>query len=231
VKAGNANVPVAIGRVGLREPSARNAPKTRKLMSRAARTCGRHTAAASNASTDQPRRGSFGMWLTAMSIPRPATTINSKRPVDERAGGRSDAGLGERCCARAQQILAALLLVGCGASQPDNAAALSDIASGRGGREVLVQGTVERVFRPSYGPDGEHEQFLIGISSAGQRADIFVAHNVGIAPYVPLRTGDDVTVKGDLEIDAAGPVIHWTHHDPAFRHEAGFIEVHGRLYQ
>jgi len=87
------------------------------------------------------------------------------------------------------------------------------------------------MLRPEYGRDGEHERFVVTVSDGSHSADILIAHNVGIAPYVPLRRGDDVTVKGVLALDFGGPVIHWTHHDPRFRHDSGFIQAHGRMYE
>jgi len=51
------------------------------------------------------------------------------------------------------------------------------------------------------------------------------------AYFLPLRRGDDVTGKGVLALDFGGPVIHWTHHDPRFRHDSGFIQAHGRMYE
>jgi hypothetical protein len=114
---------------------------------------------------------------------------------------------------------------------PDNSAALADIAQGRSGDEVTVRGTVARVLATSFGRDGEHERFIISIAGDAHRASVLVAHNVGIAPFAPVRRGDDVIVRGELAIDATGPVIHWTHHDPRYRHPTGFVELHGTFYE
>mgnify|MGYP001449195028 CR=1 FL=1 len=133
--------------------------------------------------------------------------------------------------ALAGAALAALLLWGCGGGRAANGRALDDIAAGRSGDEVIVEGRVARVLHPEYGPSGEHERFVVTVSDGLHSADVLVAHNVGISPYVPLRRGDDVVVKGVLAIDFGGPVIHWTHHDPRFRHASGFIQVHGHMYE
>ena len=115
--------------------------------------------------------------------------------------------------------------------QPDNAAALDDIRSGRSGIEVVVQGTVLQIL--PLGPSvvsGQHERFVIAVRD-GSEQDILVAHNVSIAPAVPVHRGEQVIVRGELAVDPSGPVIHWTHHDPRFRHPPGFVELNGRFYE
>jgi len=55
--------------------------------------------------------------------------------------------------------------------------------------------------------------------------------NTDLAGTFPVSAGDPVTVKGEYEYYPLGGVIHWTHHDPRFRHEAGFITIGGKRYQ
>jgi len=45
-----------------------------------------------------------------------------------------------------------------------------------------------------------------------------------------MRTGDDVTVRGEYIYDPRGGLIHYTHRDPRNRHPGGFVRVNGRLY-
>ena len=120
----------------------------------------------------------------------------------------------------------------CGSGvRPDNAHALDDIQSGRSGDEVIVEGIVTHVGHTSRGETGAHEHFDIRISSGAAEQDILVADNITVGVQAPVKRGDDVVVKGVLEVDPSGPVIHWTHHDPANRHPAGFVMVGGRMYE
>jgi|SRR5215472_7318549 len=119
---------------------------------------------------------------------------------------------------------------GFGPARPDNAAAMADIRAGRSGDEVVVEGTVTHVGRSTRGESGTHEHFDITIASSGTDASIFVADNTTVGTRAPVRRGDDVIVKGVLEIDPQGPMIHWTHHDPEGRHEAGYVIVGGHMY-
>ena len=123
-------------------------------------------------------------------------------------------------------------LGGCAPSdKPDNLAALQDIQEHRSGDEVTIEGTVAQVLRTSTSQEGRHERFMLDVhTGSGDEQLILVAHNIDIAPQVPLQVGDDVTVRGQLEIDRNGPVLHWTHHDPRARHQPGFIRVHGQTY-
>jgi len=133
---------------------------------------------------------------------------------------------------RAIAFAAAIAAGACGSgARPDNAHALDDIQNGRSGDEVIVEGIVTHVGHTSRGGSGIHEHFDIRISSGAAEQDILVADNVTIGVQAPVRRGDDVVVKGVLEVDPNGPVIHWTHHDPANRHPAGFVMLGGRMYE
>jgi len=96
--------------------------------------------------------------------------------------------------------------------------------------EVRYTGTV--VTPPSFFTSRHtqrtHEQFDV---RADDGSRFRVVDNVTIAPRVPARPGDRVTVQGELVHDRGRPpLVHWTHHDPRGRHPDGFIALGGRLY-
>ena len=130
---------------------------------------------------------------------------------------------------RAALAVVALALAACSSTasdQPDNLAALTAIQTHRSGQEVTIEGTVAQAPRFARGPTGRHEDFIVEVSSGtGEQQLIQIAHNIDIAPEVPVEEGTDVIVHGELDIDRAGPVIHWTHHDPSGRHQPGFIKI------
>ncbi|MEO6065304.1 MAG: DUF3465 domain-containing protein [Lysobacterales bacterium] len=74
-----------------------------------------------------------------------------------------------------------------------------------------------------------HQRFILRRDSGGT---ILVAHNIDVAPRIPgLRQGDTVTFSGEFEWNSKGGVVHWTHHDPAGRHVAGWLRHEGDTYQ
>lgn len=73
-----------------------------------------------------------------------------------------------------------------------------------------------------------HQRFIVKVPSGGT---VLVAHNIDLAPRAPVSRGDIVTVHGQYEWNDRGGVIHWTHHDPAGRHEEGWIELKGHRYE
>ena len=126
---------------------------------------------------------------------------------------------------------AAALLVACAAQTAPNDAALCDAYNtGRSHVEVVADGTVTRVLGVAPGRSSPHEGFLMRLSS-GCDVVVRVEVNTDLAGTFPVNEGDRAVVKGEYEYYPRGGVIHWTHHDPRFRHEAGFIAIGGKTYE
>ena len=74
-----------------------------------------------------------------------------------------------------------------------------------------------------------HQKFILKLNN-GQT--VLVAHNIDLAPRITsLAKGDIVEFFGEYEYSDKGGVIHWTHHDPANKHVAGWLKHQGRTYQ
>ncbi|MEM7310778.1 MAG: DUF3465 domain-containing protein [Planctomycetota bacterium] len=115
-------------------------------------------------------------------------------------------------------------------SSDDDGGAAQVAALFRGGRSgVMIEcdATVKKVLRDDT-KGSQHQRFLIRLSD-GQT--LLVAHNIDLAPRVPLDEGDRVTVKGQYEWNDEGGVLHWTHHDPDGDHEEGWIRHEGEKYE
>ena len=96
--------------------------------------------------------------------------------------------------------------------------------------EVAFSGTVLNAPRFFYGTNTHamHEAFDVR-SDDGRRVEI--VDNVKLAPRVPVAPGDRVSVVGELVPEAShGPLVHWTHRDPAHVHADGYIDFNGRRY-
>lgn len=74
-----------------------------------------------------------------------------------------------------------------------------------------------------------HQRFLLRLNS-GQT--LLIAHNIDLAAKIDnLRAGDSVAFYGEYEWSHKGGTLHWTHHDPAGRHVAGWLKHGDRVYQ
>lgn len=94
--------------------------------------------------------------------------------------------------------------------------------------QVSNTGIVVRVL-PDDNKGSRHQRFILKLPS-GQT--VLIAHNIDLAAKITsINTGDSVEFYGEYEWNAKGGVVHWTHHDPAGRHEGGWLKHNGVLYE
>jgi len=73
-----------------------------------------------------------------------------------------------------------------------------------------------------------HQRFIIRLADETTRP---VAHNIDVAPRVPVKIGDKVRVRGAIVDSPQGGVLHRTHLDPQGDDPDGWIDHHKRRYQ
>ena len=109
----------------------------------------------------------------------------------------------------------------------DERVVLDAFAARRSDVEVEVAGSVQRILADDE-TGSRHQRFILELPSSHT---LLVSHNIDLAPRVPLRTGDILTVRGEYEWNERGGVLHWTHHDPRGEREGGGIRHRGRVYR
>lgn len=72
-----------------------------------------------------------------------------------------------------------------------------------------------------------HQRFIVKVN---QHHTVLIAHNIDLAPRVPIDLNKMVTVYGQYEWNDKGGVVHWTHKDPNGTHEEGWIKYQGKTY-
>jgi predicted metalloprotease len=94
--------------------------------------------------------------------------------------------------------------------------------------QVRGKGIVSRLL-PDDNEGSRHQKFILKLAN---RQTVLVAHNIDLAPRIPdLTTGDSIEYYGEYEWNEKGGLLHWTHDDPAGRHEDGWLKHKGKIYQ
>lgn len=57
------------------------------------------------------------------------------------------------------------------------------------------------------------------------RAAIRIEINTDFSGVLPAHVGEAIVVRGELETDSDGPVIHWAHRDPRGHHDGGYVQL------
>ena len=99
--------------------------------------------------------------------------------------------------------------------------------AGRSDQWVQSGGVVERTLADDH-EGSRHQRFIVRLRNGHT---VLVAHNIDLAPRVPLSRGDRISFRGEYEWNDRGGVIHWTHHDPRGRHDGGWIEYEGKTFR
>ena len=73
-----------------------------------------------------------------------------------------------------------------------------------------------------------HQKFLVKINA---QQTLLVAHNIDLAPRVPVQVNDNISFSGEYVYNPKGGIVHWTHHDPDGNHPAGWIALHEQIYE
>jgi hypothetical protein len=73
---------------------------------------------------------------------------------------------------------------------------------------------------------GDRHQRLIVKSG---KHTLLLAHNIDIAPRVPVKKGDMLKVRGEYEWNDKGGVVHWTHRSTS-SHADGWIIHNNKKY-
>ncbi len=95
-------------------------------------------------------------------------------------------------------------------------------------RDIFVEGQGEvKKLLPDDNKGARHQKFLVTISD---RQTLLFAHNVDLAPSVPVKVGDTIQFRGEYIYNPKGGVLHWTHRDPQAKTEGGWIKLNGQLY-
>jgi len=98
---------------------------------------------------------------------------------------------------------------------------LSNIQIGGSGKVINIL--------PDDNNGSRHQRFIIKLDSS---QTLLIAHNIDLAPKINnLSVGDHITFYGEYEWNSKAGIIHWTHHDPNNRHEGGWLNHGGKLYQ
>ncbi|EAQ79794.1 DUF3465 domain-containing protein [Blastopirellula marina] len=96
------------------------------------------------------------------------------------------------------------------------------------GIQVTGEGVVTKLLADDL-EGSRHQRFILKLST-GQT--LLVAHNMDLAPRLNLlEVGDTVAFNGVYEWNSQGGVLHWTHHDPSGRHQAGWLQHNGLIFE
>ncbi len=129
-------------------------------------------------------------------------------------------------------LLSVSVVVATGMNAPMRTAAAKTVAHSARTREIQPGamsgcGKVVRILKDDQ--DGiRHQRFII------RRADgstLLIAHNIDLAPRVPVKVDDTIEFCGEYEWNAKGGVIYWTHRCPRNRHFHGWLKHENKYYE
>ena len=92
---------------------------------------------------------------------------------------------------------------------------------------VVGFGTVDRILRDDTKPP-RHQRFVVRTSP---EQTVMLAHNIDLAPRVPVARGDTIAFRGEYVWNEQGGVVHWTHRDRRDKSAGGWIVWKGQNFR
>ncbi|MGB4811699.1 MAG: DUF3465 domain-containing protein [Methylophilaceae bacterium] len=111
--------------------------------------------------------------------------------------------------------------------QSDNAALIQAFQNKKSHLFVEGSGVVKKLLAED-NQGSRHQKFLVSISP---EQTLLFAHNIDLAPSVPIAVGDTIQFRGEYIYNPKGGVMHWTHRDPQAKTEGGWIKFNDQLYR
>lgn len=113
----------------------------------------------------------------------------------------------------------------------DNAALIKAFKAQQSDRQVTGCGTIIKTL-PDDNKGSRHQKILVELDGIKPQHTLLLVHNIDLAPRVAdVARGTPVSFYGEYVYNNKGGLVHWTHHDPAARHQGGWIESNGVRYQ
>ena len=98
-------------------------------------------------------------------------------------------------------------------------------------RQVQGCGTIIKALADD-NEGSRHQKILIELDGVSPKQTLLLVHNIDLAPRVAnVSPSTAVSFYGEYVYNDKGGLVHWTHHDPAARHQGGWIESNGVRYQ
>lgn len=95
--------------------------------------------------------------------------------------------------------------------------------------QVLGCGQISKIL-PEDNKGSRHQRMLIKIDGYPQMS-VLIAHNIDLASRIPNpQVNTPIRFYGEYIYNNKGGVLHWTHKDPAARHQNGWLEYNGQKY-
>lgn len=99
------------------------------------------------------------------------------------------------------------------------------------GQQVKGCGTIITAL-PDDNEGSRHQKILIQLDGISPKQTILLVHNIDLAPRVAdVSKGTALSFYGEYVYNDKGGLVHWTHHDPAARHQGGWIDSNAVRYQ
>ena len=101
------------------------------------------------------------------------------------------------------------------------------IATKQSGKIITIKAVVIKILDDDLNGD-KHQKLILKLFNSN--VTLLLAHNIDMAPRVPVKKGAIITVHGQYEWNEKGGLIHWTHRDIKNKHPDGWVEYKDKRY-